>query len=88
MRYAIVFALLLSGCGDTVVEERPVRVNVPVTQPCVGNRPALVATLKQDYTDAEWRAMDVRQKSAAVGRKGLERQAYGESLNAATGACQ
>ena len=80
--------LLLSGCGGTVYKDRIVKVSVPVAQPCASDRPAPVSSLKEDYTDTDWQAMDVRQKSAAVGKKGLDRLAYGENLDAATGACQ
>lgn len=89
MKHAIAIVLLLGGCSSgTIVKERVQRVNVPVAQECATERPDKVTTLKQDYTDAEWSAMDARQKAAAVGRKGLERLAYGESLDAATGACK
>lgn len=84
----LIFALLLSGCGTAVVKDRVQTVSVPVPQACTTERPAPVSTLKQDYTDEQWNALDVRQKAAAVGRKGLEHKAYGEDLNAATGACQ
>lgn len=85
----IVIALLLAGCGSTgtVVQERVVTVDRPVPQPCAVERPAPVSTLVADFPDPAWRDLDVRQKAAAVGRKGLERQAYGEKLAAATGAC-
>lgn len=70
---------------DVVVRDRPVEVNVPVVQPCAGARPADVVPLKDKTPN--WAELDVRQKAAAVGRQGLERQAYGEQLAAATGAC-
>lgn len=86
---AIVAGLTLAACGGTVVKDRVVTVNKPVVQPCVSEegRPAPVITLKEEYPDSVWRQMDVRQKAAAVARKGLERQGYGEKLDAATGAC-
>lgn len=84
----LIVAALLGGCAqDTVIEERIVKVDRPVPQPCAGSRPADVTPLSEEYTDPEWYAMDVRQKAAAVGRKGLERQQHGEALAAATGAC-
>lgn len=85
----IAATLLVAGCasGGTIVDERIVEVDRPVPQPCAGERPAQVSNLKSDFPDQVWGDMDVRQKAAAVGRKGLERQAYGEKLDAATGAC-
>jgi len=80
-------AFALAGCGGRIVKDRIVTVNTPVVQPCAGQRPAPVTTLRQDYPDSAWSAMDIRQKAAAVGSKGLERQGHAEKLNAATAAC-
>lgn len=80
-------ALSLAGCTETIVKEVPVEVKVPVAQPCAGDRPATVTSLKRDYTDEQWDQMDPKQKAAAVGHKALERQTYGEQLNAATASC-
>jgi hypothetical protein len=86
MKYAIAaVALALAGCGGTVVQERPVTVKVPVAQACAGSRPTAPAPLKDRAPD--WYELDVKQKSALVGRQGLEWQTYGEQLNAATAAC-
>lgn len=88
MKYAVLFtALALAGCGGSApVQERPVQTLVPVAQPCTdGPRPAPVPSLKQAVPD--WYQRDVRQKSALVGKQGLDLRAYGEDLNAATGGC-
>lgn len=88
MKYAIIaLNVLLAGCGSTVVKDRPVRVNVPVVQPCVGQRPDPVPTLKQAYPDSVWRSMDARQKAAAVALHAGKLRAYGEQLDAATASC-
>lgn len=80
---------MLAGCGGkTIVKDVPVRVSVPVVQPCAGIRPEVVSTLRDRYSDDQWRAMDVRQKAAAVSQVALELRTYGEQLNAATGACE
>jgi hypothetical protein len=87
---ALALVVALAGCesAGTIVRDRPVEVKVPVFTPCVaGPRPAKVRPLKEELAPAEWQRLDVRQKAAAAGRKGLERQTYGEQLNAATGAC-
>ena len=81
-------ALMLGGCASKVVtRDVPVEVRVPVAQPCATARPAKVTALKDRIDDRQWRSMDVRQKSAAVGRQALDRQSYGEALEAATAAC-
>lgn len=88
MRKLLILALFsLTACGPTVVKDRPVRVNVPVTQPCATTRPEPPLILKQAYPDAQWAEMDVKMKAAAVGRQTLLRQSYGEQLYAATAAC-
>lgn len=81
--------LFLAACGSSggVVEETITTAHRPVIQPCAGTRPAKQSTLKQDYPDQVWARMDVRQKAAAVGTKGLEQKGYGELLHAATAAC-
>lgn len=81
-------AIALTACAKPIVRDRPVTVHIPVAQPCALPRPASPASLKQTYPDADWRAMDVRQKAAAVGKWGLDQQAYGRQLDAATGGCE
>lgn len=79
----------LSACsGNTVVQDRPVRVAVPVPAPCASKRPAPVPSLKATYSDDEWAEMDVRQRAAAVAENAVRLRTYGEQLNAATRACR
>lgn len=81
--------LFLAACtGKTITQDRPIVVNTPVNQPCALPRPSEPTTLHQRYPDAQWAAMDVRQKAAAVGRWGIDQQIYGRNLAAATGACE
>lgn len=79
----------LGGCSPaaTVVRDRPVEVRVAVPQACAGTRPGEVKPLKEEVPPPSWSQLDVRQKAARVGAKGLERQTYGENLNAATAEC-
>lgn len=65
----------------------PVEVLVPVAQPCALPRPAPVEPLQRQYGADAWEALDVRQKAALVAAQGLDRQTYGEQLDAATAAC-
>lgn len=77
--------LTLGGCGAPVAKDRPVRVAVPVPQPCARARPAPVVPLKDQAID--WSSLDVKQKAAWVARQGLDHKTYGEQLGAATAAC-
>lgn len=83
---AISFLVLLAACSPTVVKERPVQVKVPVAQPCALQRPERPVELVQQTP--HWNAMDVRQKSAALGKWALELLSYSEQLDAATAACR
>lgn len=88
MRFPVIIVAiaLLGGCQTRVIyRDRPVEVKVPVSVPCATVRPAKVVALKEKTPD--WESNDVRQKAAHVSKQGLERQTYGEQLDAATAAC-
>lgn len=81
-------ALLLTGCGPKVIwRDRVVSVNVPVAQPCAGERPAAVPTLRERFPDPVWAGMDARQKAAAVSKQAIDLRGHGEQLDAATAGC-
>lgn len=89
MKHALILALTaLTACSSpSVVKDRPVRVAVPVAQSCALQRPVPVASLATLYPDDVWNAMDVKMKSAAVGKWALDLLTYSEQLHAATAAC-
>lgn len=86
----LILASALAGCASNgvITDERIVEVSKPVAQPCIAEsgRPPPVTSLKEKYPD--WYDRDVRQKSAIVGLQTEEYAAFGEDLNAATGACK
>jgi hypothetical protein len=84
-RTILILALALAGCGAPIQRTHVETVKVPVAQPCAGQRPAKVSSLKARTPD--WDKMDVRQKAAAVGAWGLDQQTYAEHLDAATAGC-
>ena len=90
MRKALSIALVgvLGACGGSaVVENRPERVSIPVTVPCVsGERPSAPEILKAKHPD--WAGYSVKQKAEYAAAQALRHQSYGQELNAATGACQ
>lgn len=87
-KIVLALAILMSACSPKVIyKDRVVTVNVPVPQPCADKRPEEIVSLKRKFTDAEWRQMDLVQKTANVGKNALAREQYGKDLNAATGAC-
>lgn len=77
----------LTACGKTITHDRPVKVHVPVPQSCALPRPIPIPNLRTAYSDAVWKAMDARQKAAAVGKHALELRTYAEQLFASTAAC-
>jgi hypothetical protein len=87
-KFPFALILMLSACAHpTIVKNVPVTVKVPVAQACAGSRPAPVIPLKDQMTEEQWKALDVKQKAAFVGKQGLDLRTYGEQLNAATGGC-
>lgn len=79
--------LLLTGCGETVVQDRPTVVKVPVTVPCVsGERPAIVESLKAQHPD--WASYTPKQKAELVAAQALRHKSYGQEIDAATSACK
>ena len=84
---ALAILAFLAACGGEVVRDRAQIVSVPVVQPCAGTRPAPVKPLKERYTDDMWSSMDLVQKLAVTGLQALDRQDYGNQLDAATAAC-
>ena len=73
-----ILALLAACSGKTVVQDRPVRVAVPVPAPCATKRPAKVPTLRDRFSDDEWAAMDARQKAAAVAEHAIRLREHPE----------
>lgn len=86
----IIPMLALSACSSgTVVTEKVERVSVPVAVGCVsGERPAMVAPLKERFTADQWAALTPKQKSANVAAQGLKHQNRAQMLDSATGACR
>lgn len=83
---AIAAALTLCGCASKVItKDVPRVVSVAVTQPCAAIRPERPEPLPDS---SHWAGMDVRQKSAALGKYAIEWRNYAEALHAATAACR
>lgn len=81
--------LMVTACAPKAVyRDRVVEVSVPVAQPCALDRPAPIPRLQERYPAPAWASMDVRQKSAAVGKQALDLRGYSEQLDAATAGCE
>ncbi len=90
-RVCAILSLALAGCSHPAAIVRtapPLPVYIPVTTACSAPRPSPVVPLNRQFTEAEWSALDVRQKAALVGKQALDRLTYGEQLDASTSACK
>jgi hypothetical protein len=81
-------ALVLSGCGGTVIEERIVEVKVPVTVPCMAPRPGAVTALLDSLSRAEWDALTTDQRANLLAAQAMERKIYGDRLTDASAGCR
>lgn len=87
--YAIVILILsLGGCTRTVYVDRVVEVKVPVSAPCMGERPAPVTPLRDLFTKEEWQALTTDQRDALVGAQALAHQILGQRATVASAGCK
>lgn len=84
-------ALALTSCAgksEPVIETRTVEVRVPVTVPCMGERPATITALIDSIPRAEWDAMPTDTRANLLAAQALERKLYGERLSDASAGCR
>lgn len=90
MKWALPLALLLAACGarrEQVIVEKPVEVKVPVSVPCVVNKPSEPTSLRDRIPRDEWEAMTTDQREKLAQAQALDRKVYGDSLTVATAGC-
>ena len=90
-RIAVVGLLIvLAGCQAprTVIQDRPVTVEVPVTVPCIEQRPEEPVALRDQLSSEEWAALTVDQRSALIAAQALARKIFADRLVSATAGCQ
>lgn len=81
----------LTGCATKqipVTVEKVVEVKVPVSTPCVKDRPEEVVALNRKMTREEWDSLTTDQREKLLGAQALDRKAYGDKLNVATAGCR
>lgn len=79
--------LLLMGACRTTVQDRPVQVLIPVPQPCKTKEPEPVAPIKEKFDKQTRKNWDIKQKSAAVSKQGLDLRDYSDDLKVASAGC-
>lgn len=84
-------AMTLASCANkprpTVVKEVPVEVKVPVSAPCVVNRPEAPQPLSAVILPEEWRVLTTDQRENLLASQALNRKAYQEKLEVAVAGC-
>jgi len=87
MLRSLVLIALLTGCGGTVVQDRPTTVSVLTTVPCVsGERPEAVKSLREAHPN--WNAYTHKQKAQIVAAYVGRLKNYGQELDSSTSACR
>lgn len=84
-------ALALAACAgksEPVIVERPVEVRVPVSVPCMGERPATITALIDKMPRTEWDALPTDLRANLLAAQALERKLYGERLADAAAGCR
>jgi hypothetical protein len=86
----IAAALTLAGCvtREPVIEERIIEVKVPVTVPCMGQRPDPVQALRDSIGREEWAVLTTDQRAALVAAQALAHKLLGERATDASAGCR
>lgn len=84
-------ALALAGCAvdpEPVIQTRVVETKVPVTVPCMGERPGPITALIDSIPRDEWDALTTDRRANLLAAQALERKLYGEKLADAAAGCR
>ena len=87
VKYYLLPLIALAGCTSTVVKDRPVEVKVPVTAPCVTNKPKEVQALRDRVTKERWASLSTDQRQSLLLSQGLDRKAFGEQAMVVIAGC-
>ncbi len=85
---ALALLAACAGKSEPVIETRVVETKVPVTVPCMGERPATIAALIDSIPRAEWDALPTDTRANLLAAQALERKLYGERLADAAAGCR
>lgn len=83
-------ALLLAGCAtpDTIIKEVPIEVKVPVTVPCMGERPEEPQALRDFISRDAWDALTTDQRENLTAAQALAHKNFGDRSTVAAAGCQ
>jgi len=93
MRLALPLATLLcltacAGDREPIIQTRTVEVKVPVTVPCMGERPGPITALSDSISREQWDALSTDQRANLLAAQALERKVYGERATDAAAGCR
>ena len=83
--------ILLAGCAAHEVPVTTVatkEVKVPVSTPCVQNKPDRVVPLREQLTRDQWDGLSTDQREKLLGAQALDHLVYGDKLDVATAGCR
>lgn len=86
--FVLLFLAACAGKPEPIIETRTVEVRVPVTVPCMGERPASVTALIDSIPRAEWNALATDVRANLLAAQALERKVYGERASDAAAGCR
>ncbi len=87
MRLGVFLALLTAGCTSTVTRDVPTTVKVPVTVPCVKDKPVEVQALRDRMTREEWASLTTDQRQSLLLGQGFDHKAYGDKSKVVIAGC-
>lgn len=82
------FAMLMGCSPKTIIKEIPVEVKVPVSTPCVVNRPTEPVPLRDTISRSQWDALTTDQRENLAQAQALDRKIFGDKLTVATAGCR
>lgn len=87
---ALVICLPLAACAKpgAIIKEVPIEVKVPVTTPCVVERPIEPMPLRDQLSRDEWESLTTDQRQAILAAQAIGRKIFSDRLLDATAACQ
>lgn len=84
---ALMVLLTTAGCTTTVTKPVPVEVKVPVTIPCVVDKPQEVKALRDRIKKDQWAALSTDQRQSLLLSQGLDRKAFGDKAMTVIAGC-
>lgn len=86
----ILVLLAAAGCAGqpkTIIDRQPIEVKVPVSAPCMTEKPEEVVPLRERLPRSDWDALTTDQREALNGAQAMRHKTYSEKLAVASAGC-